>query len=193
MVLGSNLSPLAVLVLELMIEGDLHPYEMRQKLLGRRRDLRVRITPGSLYRTVERLAEDGLIEVVETSRAGKRPERTVYTITEAGTDAYLERVKDMVAIPVGEYPQYATVLACVHSLSKQDALVALERRRMTLEAEAAGYDTVLERLGKTGLKPVHWIDVDYAQTMRRAELAWTVGLIEDITWDRIDWPEGDIR
>jgi DNA-binding PadR family transcriptional regulator len=190
-VLGSNLSPLAVLVLELMVEGDLHPYEMRQKLLGRRRDLRVRITPGSLYRTVERLAEDGLIEVVETSRAGRRPERTVYRVTEAGTDAYVERVKDMVAMPVEEYPQYATVLACVHSLSKQDALVALERRRMMLEAEVAGYDTVLERLGKDGHEPVYWIDVDYVQTMRRAELAWTAGLIENITWDRIDWPQGE--
>jgi DNA-binding PadR family transcriptional regulator len=185
---GSKLTPLALLVLELLAEQELHPYEMRQLLLGRRRDLRVKITPGSLYRTVERLAENELIEVVATSRAGKRPERTVYMITEAGADAYADRLREMVAIPADEYPQFTAVLACLHSLSKEDALRQLSQRRVQLEALVAAHDVIIEQLGKQDLAPVHWIDIEYDQAMRRAELAWTARLIDNVTGGFLEWP-----
>jgi DNA-binding PadR family transcriptional regulator len=185
--LGSKLSPLALLVLELLIEQDLHPYEMRQHLLSRRRDQRVKITPGSLYRTVERLAEDGLIEVVETSRAGKRPERTVYSITEFGKDSFADRLRNMLVKPVPEYPQFASALACIHSLSKDDAIAKLDQRRMELDALVAAHDVVIETLGKRDAKPIVWIDVEYDQAMRRAELAWTTRLIDQLTSGLLEW------
>ncbi|TCO65605.1 PadR family transcriptional regulator [Actinocrispum wychmicini] len=191
--LGPKLTPLALMVLELLTERELHPYEMRQLLLERRRDRHVKITPGSLYRTVERLAEDGLIEVVETSRAGRRPERTVYMVTEAGSDGYAEQLREMLAIPADEYPQFPAVLACVHYLSKEDALTGLNQRRMQLEAGVAAYDAVIERLGKGEAPPVFWIDVQYRQAMQLAELRWVEQTIDDLTWDRLDWPAGEER
>lgn len=191
--LGPKLTPLALMVLELLSERELHPYEMRQLLLERRRDKRVKITPGSLYRTVERLAEDGLIEVVETSRAGKRPERTVYMVTDAGADAYTESLREMLAVRAQEYPQFPAVLACVHNLSKEEALAGLNQRRMRLEADIAAYDAVAERLGKSDVPPVFWIDVQYDQAIQLAELRWVTQTIDDLTWDRLEWPAGEER
>ncbi len=185
--MNAKLSPLALVVLELLIEQDLHPYEMRQLLLARRRDLRVKITPGSLYRTVEKLAEEGLIEVVETSRAGKRPERTVYTLTDDGRDAFADRLRDMLVKPVYEYPQFATALTCMHSLDKNDAIAKLDQRRMELEALVAAHDVVIENLTKQDFRPIHWIDVEYDQAMRRAELAWTARLIDDLASGLLEW------
>ena len=47
----------------------------------------MRVQRGSLYPAVERLAAAGLIEPAQTAREGRRPERTVYQITEAGREA----------------------------------------------------------------------------------------------------------
>jgi len=44
----------------------------------------VKLNYGSLYGVVDALARDGLIEPVETSRDGRRPERTTYRLLEAG-------------------------------------------------------------------------------------------------------------
>jgi DNA-binding PadR family transcriptional regulator len=184
-----NLSPLALLVLELLAERDMHPYEMRQLLLHRGRDKRIKITPGSLYRAVERLTEDGLAEVVETNREGKRPERTVYAITEVGREAFAYRLREMLSHPAPEFPQYPIALVCMHTLSKRDALEQLTRRRMELEAEVARAEVIRQRLSDEGPDEVFWIDLDYSQTIRRAELSWTTQLIDSLTSGRVGWPE----
>ncbi|MET0238196.1 MAG: PadR family transcriptional regulator [Kibdelosporangium sp.] len=184
-----SLSSLALLVLELLAEREMHPYEMRQLLLRRGRDKRIKITPGSLYRTVERLTEDGLAEIVETNREGRRPERTVYAVTEAGREAFADRLRQMLSQPAPEFPQYPIALVCMHSLTRQDALDQLARRRAELEAEVARADVIRERLGRDGPQPIFWIDLDYSQTIRRAELSWTTQLIDDLTSGRVDWPE----
>lgn len=186
----STLSPLALLVLELLAERDMHPYEMRQLLLSRGRDKHVKITAGSLYRTVERLTEDGLAEVVETNREGKRPERTVYTVTNAGREAFAYRLREMVSRPAVEYPQFPTALACLHFLNKADALIQLKNRQMELESEVARYTTITGRLSDDGPAPIFWIDLEYSQAIRRTELAWTTQLIDDVTSGRVQWPEG---
>jgi DNA-binding PadR family transcriptional regulator len=190
-VVSPKVTPLALMVLELLAEDDFHPYEMRQLLLSRRRELRVKITPGSLYRTVERLAEDGLISVVETSRAGKRPERTVYSLTEAGLDAYTQRLREMLAVPADEYPQFPPALACMHSLSKEDAVAQLSQRRMLLEALVAAHDVIIEQLHKKDIEPIVWIDVQYEQAVRRAELAWVGQLVDDLQSGMVSWLEGE--
>ncbi|MET0132341.1 MAG: PadR family transcriptional regulator [Kibdelosporangium sp.] len=185
--MSSTLSPLALLVLELLAERDMHPYELRQLLLTRGRDKHVKITPGSLYRTVERLTEESLAQVVETNREGRRPERTVYRVTDAGREAFAFRLREMLSRPATEYPQYPTALACAHALPRADALDQLTRRQLELQAELARVQTVYDQLRQQG--SVYLIDIDYSQAMRRAELAWTSQLINDMTSGRVQWPE----
>lgn len=43
--------------------------------------------PGSIYGAIKRLAAEGLIEELRTEREGNYPERQVYGITPAGTEA----------------------------------------------------------------------------------------------------------
>ena len=77
-------SPLALAVLTLLVEAPSHPYEMQRKLVERGKDEVIQFKPASVYRMIERLEQGGLIEVMGTDREGKRPERTVYRITEDG-------------------------------------------------------------------------------------------------------------
>src|SRR5487761_1129824 len=70
-------TPLALTVLSLLGERPMHPYEMQQLIRERHLDFAIKLKGGSIYDTVERLAAAGLVEVKETSRTGRRPERTV--------------------------------------------------------------------------------------------------------------------
>src|SRR6478609_5287993 len=61
-------SPLTLMVLVLLAETPMHPYEMQRVMQARGKDNVVRVQRGSLYPAVERLAAAGLIETVETER-----------------------------------------------------------------------------------------------------------------------------
>ena len=66
-----------LMVLVLLAEAPMHPYEMQRLMQWRGKDQVVRVQRGSLYPAVERLMRAGLIEPLETEREGRRPERTV--------------------------------------------------------------------------------------------------------------------
>src|SRR4051794_20993432 len=71
-------SPLGLMILALLSERPMHPYEMQRLMVARGDDRVVRVQRGSLYPAVERLEQAGLVEADTVERSGKRPERTVY-------------------------------------------------------------------------------------------------------------------
>jgi len=79
-------NPLALAVLALLFERPMHPYEMGATLKELHKEESIKLRYGSLYTVIDALIARRLIEAGETSRAGNRPERTVYTLTEAGLD-----------------------------------------------------------------------------------------------------------
>ena len=75
---------LGLAVLSTVIVAPMHPYEIAATLRERGKEDDMAIKIGSLYTVVRNLQKAGFIEVADTSRAGARPERTVYRITRAG-------------------------------------------------------------------------------------------------------------
>jgi DNA-binding PadR family transcriptional regulator len=181
------LTPLGLAVLRLLDAEQMHPYEMQQRIREYSIDEVVKVAHGSLYHSVARLAELGLIEPVETSREGRRPERTVYAITEAGRDAAHSRLRDFVMRPAREYPCFGMALAFVSMLSPEDAAMLLDRRSVALEGQLAAHDTIVERLGKQGISRVHVLELEYFNSTLRAELDFVRALSEDIKSGRLDW------
>ena len=88
--LSAKLTPLGVMVLALLREGDMHPYEMMRLMRQRRDDRLVPIQNGTFYHTVGRLERAGLLAEVGVDRDGNRPERTTYTLTDSGRDIALD-------------------------------------------------------------------------------------------------------
>src|SRR3954453_13948066 len=115
-----SLNPLAVSALALLAERPMHPYEMYQLMLQRRDDRLVKVRPGSLYHTIDRLTREGLAEAIGTDREGNRPERTTYRITDRGRDAPSAPLAAMLRAPAEEHPQLALALSQAHHLQKQD-------------------------------------------------------------------------
>src|SRR2546430_16551428 len=76
-------NPLALAVLACLSERPMHPYEMATTMRERGKDQSIKLNYGSLYTVVEALQQHALIVAQETERAGRRPERTVYRLTDA--------------------------------------------------------------------------------------------------------------
>ena len=61
-----------------------HGYDVRRELEAWQAERWANIAYGSIYFALNKMAEEGLVEVVDTDQVGKRPARTTYTITAAG-------------------------------------------------------------------------------------------------------------
>ena len=129
----SNL--LALAVLSCLNERPMHPYEISQTLRQRGKDQSIKLNYGALYGVVESLTKAGLIEPRETVREGKRPERTVYAITEAGAQEHDEWLEDLIATPVRDYHSLEAGLALMAGLAPDQVVRALEERTVKLRVE----------------------------------------------------------
>src|SRR5579859_432845 len=123
-------TPLALAVLNLLDERPMHPYEMQQTIRERGLDFVLKLRSGSLYHAVERLVDAGLIEPVDTRREGRRPERTVYAITELGRDEFLAWLRELLAEPTPDYPPFASALAFLPHLCPDEAVRLLTHRAL---------------------------------------------------------------
>src|SRR5215469_816050 len=96
-------NPLALAVLSCLIERPMHPYEISTTLRTRGKEHSIKLNYGSLYAVVESLTKHGLIVSRETNRSGRRPERTVYEITEAGVTECEDWLAELLSTPVRDY------------------------------------------------------------------------------------------
>jgi DNA-binding PadR family transcriptional regulator len=183
-----NVTSLGLAVLRLLDEGLQHPYEMRQRMREQGIDQLIKVTRGALYHTFDVLAKAELIELVETIRAGKRPERTVYAITDAGREVIRDRLRELLSSLVPEYSMYCVALAFMSVLSKPDAAAQLERRCVLLEAELAASITAYEALLKQGMAPIHVVEMRHVQAHLRADLDLTRAIVAEIRSGQLDWP-----
>lgn len=183
------LRPLAMVVLELLHESPMHPYEIQQKIRERQLGRLTKVTVGSLYHAVEKLEKDQLIEVVETSRDGRRPERTTYQLTELGVDTFRAEVLANVSEVTPEYPRFAMAVQHLHTLRQDEAVTELRRRASALKKKLAVTDVTIAELTMHDVEPVFWIDYDYTRAMRQAELDWVERLIDRLTNGGLRWPD----
>ncbi len=185
----THITPLAIAALALASEGPAHPYEMYQTLVRRSVDQIVKVRPGSLYHTVERLEADGLLEVVGTEREGNRPERTTYRITEQGRLALAERVADMLATPAEEFPEFPVAVSEAHNLSRTAVIDLLESRRVRLRSRLDLLEAGVADVTTKSLPERYWLDLTYLIAIARAEVDWVDALLDDLRARRIDWGE----
>src|ERR1700722_13553688 len=183
-------TPVALSVLSLLNERSMHPYEMRSLMRERGHDKAFRIRESSVYDAVARLADRGFIEPVEVNREGRRPERTVYAITERGRDELLVWLWDMASEPAAEYPAFAAPLMFIYSLGRDRAVAALQQRAARLEAEISSSDAFRRAYlaDVPDFPRIFGLEDEYAQAMRQAELAWVRAVVQELRDGSFPWP-----
>ncbi|WP_330275675.1 PadR family transcriptional regulator [Lentzea sp. NBC_00516] len=165
-------NPLALAVLALLSERPMHPYEMAQTMRERHQEEVIKLNYGSLYTVVESLTRHELITAAAVQKAGNRPERTVYAVTDTGTAELHDWLRALIAEPAKEYPRFEAGISMVGLLSPADALQVVSRREAAVTEQLTALAVLLERLAGMGLPQLAWIELDYRMAMLRAERAW---------------------
>jgi DNA-binding PadR family transcriptional regulator len=173
-------NPLALAVLACLFERPMHPYEMATTMRERGKDQSIKLNYGSLYTVVEALQQHALIIAQETERAGRRPERTVYRLTDAGRMELIDWVSELLSTPAKEYTRFEAGLSLAGALLPEDVAALLAQRCNLLEMLIAQERSAMEYVRQRGLKRIFVIESEYLLAIREAELAWTRKLAEEI-------------
>ncbi|KUL40659.1 PadR family transcriptional regulator [Actinoplanes awajinensis] len=179
-------SPLATLLLALLVEAPMHPYRMLQVIKERGQDQLVNVAQrNSVYQALDRLVREGLARAGETTREAGRPERTVYEVTEEGAATLHRWLLEMLPAPAREFPEFPVALAFLALLGPAQTRDLLTRRADAVQERL----TALEAQAPPGLPRLFLLEDEYRAAVLRAELTWLRGVVTDLenntlTWDR---------
>jgi DNA-binding PadR family transcriptional regulator len=185
-------SPLALAVLSLLHAAPLHPYAMQRLLKEWGKDAVVNVGQrANLYKTIRRLLEAGLIAVRQTERDQQYPERTVYELTEAGSQVTAEWLTEMLAQPRNEFPQFPAALSFMMLLPPSEAVAVLTQRAAALRSQLAALDATLQSVAS--LPRAVAMDDEYARAMVAAELTWIDGVVADLHSGALTWSKDQLE
>ena len=180
---------MALAVLAFLYEKPMHPYRMQQLIKERGKDEVINVQQRArLYQTIRQLLQAKLIRIRETERGPKRPERTIYELTEEGRQTMYQWLREMLSKPASEFPEFPAALAYLALLTPEDAQAQLQTRANALAVEIARIEQQLQEAIQH-VPRLFLIEMEYLRTTLAAELAWVHSLIQDLQTKEITWSE----
>jgi DNA-binding PadR family transcriptional regulator len=173
-------NPLALAIMGCLMERPMHPYEISQTLRYRGKEQSIKLNYGSLYSVVESLRKRGLIEAQETVREGRRPERTVYAITDAGTAEFEDWLSELISTPTREYTSLEAGLSLIGGLHPDETARLLELRARNLDVELRQVGAANSAAREMDLPEIFLVESVFREAMLRAELEFVRKLAADI-------------
>jgi DNA-binding PadR family transcriptional regulator len=167
---------LGLAVLSCLTERPMHPYEISQTLRERGKDESIKLNYGALYGVVDKLAAAGLIEARETVQQGRRPQRTVYALTEAGQGRHDAWLAELIRTPQRQYGALEAGLALVGGLPPDTVTSLLEERAMKLRLEAAAVEESRRIAAEMGIPEIFTVETDLRLVLLKAELDFVTRL-----------------
>jgi DNA-binding PadR family transcriptional regulator len=178
-------NPVALAALGALLERPMHPYQLARVLASRG----VPVNRGSLYDTVDAMTRAGWIEPRPAERAGTRPQRTPYALTEAGRAELVRRLDSQLRTPRREFPEFLGAVSHLGVLGRERAAAALRDRAARLAALIADDQRRLDEALAGAAPRLFVIEAEYALAMLRAERDWVLAVADDITSGRLGWPD----
>ena len=173
-------NPLALAVLACLVERPMHPYEISTTLRTRGKERSIKLNYGSLYSVVGSLQKHGLIAAQETAREGRRPERTVYAVTDAGRAEFEDWLAELLSTPSQEPSTLEAALSLAAGLPPDEVARLLHERCQRLEVDVAGLQAAVDVSRGQGLPDLFLVETLFTIAMRTAELDFVRGLSADI-------------
>jgi DNA-binding PadR family transcriptional regulator len=158
----------------------MHPYEISTTLRTRGKERSIKLNYGSLYSVVEALQRHGLIESRETVRDGKRPERTVYAITQAGYAEFEDWLSELLAVPTREFTSLEAALSLMGGLPPEQVARLLTERTSRLETELRSEHAALDVAREQGVPEIFLVETLLRFAMLTAETDFVRKLAHDI-------------
>jgi len=178
---------LALAVLSYLTQQPMHPYQLGQTMREHGDQRSINYHQGSLYMVVQQLAKAGFIVAQGTTRAGQRPERTVYALTDAGRVELRDWLRELLEVPQHEYPHFVAALSLVATLPPDEVVELLGRRLGRLAAQRAEIAGLIDATLAQGVHPLFLVEEDYRLAVLDAESAFVQRLIDRITDPETGW------
>lgn len=179
-----------LIILGLLRQEELHGYEIKHVIEEHMADW-AKVTTGSIYFALSKLAEEGKIRESSVERDGKRPEKTVYEITEEGKREFLDLLRARLGTSERECHEIDQAIAFLDALPKKEA-VELFKARIAEEESA------LANLRKHKAAQMRREDVpasaaaifSHGLKLREAELAWSREVLAELESGRLSRKRG---
>jgi DNA-binding PadR family transcriptional regulator len=185
-------SPIALAALAMLYEAPMHPYRMQQLIKERGKDEVINVTQrASLYQTIDRLEREGLIVARKVTRNEKRPERTVYELTDAGRTITLEWMRQILSTPTTEFSEFPAAISFLALLAPKEALLQLESRTRALRVEIARIDEQC-RLA-SAVPRLFLLEMELLRATRATELSWVTSVVKDLQSGKLIWSKAWLR
>ena len=178
---------LALAGLSYLTVRPMHPYELGRTLRDNGDARSIKFNQGSLYMVIQQLAKAGYVTEVETTREGQRPERTVYALTDAGRQEFRDWLRDLVAEPKHEYPQFVAALSLIAALPPSEVLPLLRHRLDRLASQRAEIRDLIDRALGDGVPALFVVEEEYRLAMLAAEATFVTDVIERISHPETGW------
>jgi len=176
----SRRNPLALAVLSCLIERPMHPYEISTTLRSRGKELSIKLNYGSLYAVVESLRKRGLVSALESSREGRRPERTVYEITDAGRIEHEDWLAQLLSTPEREFTSLEAGLSLMPGLPPDEVARLLSERAERLQMELRSLDSMMSVAAESGVPDLFLVEGRYRQVLLTAERDFVTELAQGL-------------
>jgi DNA-binding PadR family transcriptional regulator len=171
---------LALAVLSTVYQRPMHRYEMASIMRARGKEQDMDIKWGSLYTVVDNLEKHGFLENIGNARAGARPERTIYQITDAGRRELVDWTRELLSSVSPEHPRFAAGLSVLAALPPQEVIELLQIRLDSLDAAAAAQRRSIEEAGAE-VPRLFLLENEYTAAIVDAEAAWVRSLLQELT------------
>jgi DNA-binding PadR family transcriptional regulator len=178
---------LALAVLSYLTQRPMHPYELSRALRDNGDARSVKFNHGSLYMVMQQLAKADFIAPQETLRAGARPERTVYALTDAGRHELRDWMRELVEQPQHEYPPFVAALSLIGALPPGEVVELLGARLRRLADLRAEIRDLIDTTVDAGVHPLFLVEEEYRIALLDAESAFCERFIDRITNPDTGW------
>ncbi|MFI7416906.1 PadR family transcriptional regulator [Nonomuraea sp. NPDC049684] len=170
-----------ILILGSLLDGPMNGYGVRRRLEMMGADTWANVAFGSIYHGLGKMADEGLLAVVEAGKGGK----VVYELTEAGRYEFHRLLMHSWSEVRPVVDPFQVALTFMHRMEKQEILDALHGRirqlRLNIETIDHAYGTK-QRYGE----PRHLDEnLRLTQAMLQAQLDWVEGAIGRVEKDEL--------
>lgn len=166
-------NPVRLLILGLLAETPLHGHQIRRAADQSGIEQWGEVKVGSLYGMLGRLETEGLIEPVRVEQEGRRPQRTVYAITDDGRQELAIHRERALSQPMLHSTTVEAALKWSAGLDESALRERLDRRRTALAAALS--DLIANRelhRGEGHLSAASLAGYRRTELHLEAELAW---------------------
>ncbi|RJQ71665.1 PadR family transcriptional regulator [Pseudonocardiaceae bacterium YIM PH 21723] len=169
--------------------GPVHGYAVRQELQSWGADKWANAAPGSIYHALKKMTQDGLLDAVDESDAG-RPERIKYTITKSGETEFFLILRNILWDEEATTSELSAAVAFLTQLPREEQITNFGNRVLKLEHQANLAESTRESLGHSNETPDYVQELfHYWIALMRAQADWSKALIKRMQTGSYDFVE----